>query len=152
MAQSRALRGAAYSPSPQRKALRSAAFRLADCVEQEREQSDGEAALEGILDLVVLLEDRGIYDLYDGGKGRFLICRSSDGAPGAWAKYSAMARLYVVGAFYGALAVASDHLEAAALVPGYGPTSLTTLCWSPEWARFQEELQDIEDEMSGGER
>ncbi|WP_157555879.1 hypothetical protein [Herbidospora yilanensis] len=110
-----------------------------------------EAAETGIEGLSMLLDDRGIYELFYEEPGMIEICRSSDRRPGAWAKYSARTGLYFVGAIHGPIAVASDRYEAAQLVPGYGPTSLTALCWSPEWDRFLEEVEDVRDQMYGGE-
>ncbi|WP_066369741.1 hypothetical protein [Herbidospora mongoliensis] len=131
--------------------LREAAFRLLDHVEVAWERKAVEAAEAGIEDLAVLLDERGIYRVYYGGPGLIEIGRLSDGRLGAWVRYSVRSGLYLVGATHGPTAVASDRYEAAELVPGYGPTSLTALCWSPEWDRFREEVDAIRDQMYGGE-
>ncbi|NAS26639.1 hypothetical protein GT755_33815 [Herbidospora sp. NEAU-GS84] len=108
----------------------------------KHERIDGEAAREAIGELAYLLSECGIYDLHDsGGPGLMEIRRSSDGEPGAWAMYSVLSGLYFVGAISGAVGVASDVFEAAELVPGYGPASLTAVRWSQEWVEFQAELR-----------
>ncbi|GAB1824661.1 hypothetical protein HerbRD11066_78270 [Herbidospora sp. RD11066] len=150
MSLSRALRGPLRLSS---RSLRAAAVRAADDVEQVLEWIDGAAARAGIGALADLLAERGTYVLGDGGApGVAHIRRSSDGEIGAWAMYGARSGLYVVGAFSGAVGVASDVFEAAELVPGYGPTSLTALRWSQEWADFQAELDYWRQRLYGGEK
>ncbi|WP_157518784.1 hypothetical protein [Herbidospora mongoliensis] len=99
-----------------------------------------------------MLAERGIYVLCDGGApGVMYIRRSSDGELGAWAMYGVRGGLYFVGAFSGSVGVASDVFEAAELVPGYGPTSLTALRWSEDWSDFQAELAYWRERLYGGE-
>ncbi|GLX95266.1 hypothetical protein [Herbidospora sp. NBRC 101105] len=135
------------------RALWVAAIRASDHAMHKHERIDVEAAQKAIEELAYLLSEPGIYDLHDGGgPGLMHIRRSADGELGAWAMYSVRSGLYIVGAISGAVGVASDVFEAADLVPGYGPTSLTAVRWSQEWAEFQSEVQFWRERLYGGEK